>query len=147
MTPADAMRRYHAEIERNLYAAEQVCIIGVAQCKNTACPFYCANYFLHPCHLPRLRDLIGDHIEQHDPGALHPIGTCDNGVVVGKEILCKFSGLCRYQSNRVSTSTSPYLNGQPGIYAVCTREAAALALAEQPVNADELPDEIAGRCK
>jgi hypothetical protein len=55
------MEKYHAEIERLVYAAEIQCKEG--DCKE-GCPFNLPGPF--QCILQEMRDIIGDHVEKHD---------------------------------------------------------------------------------
>ena len=63
----DTMKRYHGEIERLVYAAETMCIRK--HCRE--CPFYNELYGKF-CDVMELRKVIGEHVEQHDPGAVPP---------------------------------------------------------------------------
>ena len=57
----EKMERYKAGMEFNLYAAEQACQNG--DCKD-GCPWDMSGLF--QCKLHFLRDLLGDHVIQHD---------------------------------------------------------------------------------
>lgn len=70
------MKRLYGEIERMVYAAEIACPnVGAGRCpaaggkttmdKKQLCPFR----EIHPewwCGLPALREVLGDHVEQHN---------------------------------------------------------------------------------
>lgn len=128
----DTMQRHYSTIENALYAAEQKCKDG--DCKD-GCPFNRTGPF--QCVIHELREIIGDHIQQHDamPGVPpcqcggdcghsrehRPIGVCTHGEVEGKHILCNSSEDCDFQR---------LLNGDcEPVY--CGREKAALAMAEE----------------
>jgi hypothetical protein len=65
----EQMEKYHAEIERLVYAAEIACANSDARgCIVKGCPFVIASPTY--CALSQIRGLIGDHVEQHDPGEL-----------------------------------------------------------------------------
>jgi hypothetical protein len=56
----DSMRRYHGDIERNVYAAEILCG-GTVMCAKS-CPFHGGRTF---CKLHLVRMIIGDAVKQH----------------------------------------------------------------------------------
>ena len=64
----DKMVKYHAEIERLVYAAEVLCHQNVTRetVKKGIC-ISCDFASVHGCILIEIRKLLGDHIEQHDP--------------------------------------------------------------------------------
>lgn len=76
----DKMAKYHAAMETALYAAEQNCPlseevelrylhphIGDLSCTYQDVPFECPYRDYNAlCTIPRLRRLIGDHVQQHD---------------------------------------------------------------------------------
>jgi ferredoxin len=60
----EKMEKYHAAMENALYAAEQACqssMVGCGLCAE-GCPFDTGD----GCGLDTLRDILGDHIIQHD---------------------------------------------------------------------------------
>ena len=62
----DKMRKYHAEIERMVYASEILCdsAAGCRFNKDTYCIFHDSE---NPgCKLSQLREAIGDHVKQDD---------------------------------------------------------------------------------
>lgn len=69
----DKMRKYHAEIERMVYAAEILCPTpnrgSICHNKDHPCPFKTKMFInteLYVCKLRSLRVLIGDHVKQDD---------------------------------------------------------------------------------
>jgi hypothetical protein len=61
----ETMKRLHGEIERMLYAAEIACPFKkVPYCDAKDCAFIQRHG--HSCTVQRMRNLIGDHFEQHD---------------------------------------------------------------------------------
>ena len=129
MTFADKMQKYKGEIMRNLDAAEILCPNkGAGECIDRCtfsgrgdpdCEFW--------CRLGAIRDALTNHVIQHDPTAARPIGTCPHGspVHIGEDedyIECHSLNECNYRAS------------SDGPHPLCTREAAALALAEEPVT-------------
>lgn len=68
----ELMRRFHGQIEQALYAAEQACGKngGIWNCP-PGCPFEEDSSLFSTktkrCIMPRLRELLGDPVTQHDP--------------------------------------------------------------------------------
>ena len=71
---AESMKRYLAAIDNNLYAAEQVCHIHMGdgtQCEG--CNFFketrmFSTMTIKSCKIPALREILGEHVVQDDPG-------------------------------------------------------------------------------
>lgn len=71
----DKMKRYHAEIERLVYAAEIGCNCrkkngDCLHLQGDHCPFaikrcWCIGEY-HTCAVWHMRGMIGEHVEQHD---------------------------------------------------------------------------------
>lgn len=121
----EAMRRYFAEMERNLYAAELAChkICG-KDCDH--CDFHRAwpdTGGKKVCIVPDLREILGEH---------RPPGTCLFGEPAGDGIRCNARpfGVCGFQE--YSSATGPFT-------LTCTREAAVLAFLEQQAPEDLPP--------
>jgi hypothetical protein len=68
----ETMKRLHGEIERMVYAAEIACQGAHAEnawCPiGSDCPFHAAHKRNRPygCMVMGVRDVLGDHFEQHD---------------------------------------------------------------------------------
>jgi len=106
----DAMARYWGEIERNLYAAEQLCNQNNPRLDKKICAD-CDFHKKNPeilCPVMEIRTILGEH----RPPGLCPHQGMDNG--------CHFGAPCQFQ--RIDYSVPVGIS--------CGRESAALAVAE-----------------
>lgn len=123
MNDRDAMARYRGEIERNLDAAERLCEKIHAEHGNcylgTYCAFHAAFKKNRPfgCEVMGIGSVMGEH---------RPPGLCPHGKERGKEVLCHSQFPCTYKKEDPDT----LYNVMPLVF--CTREALALAAAEEP---------------
>ena len=123
MAFADKMLKYKGEVLRNIDAAEtlcgEMCIKTPGNCERHECPWFSTWFTSIPCSLFMIRNNL--HPEHDDPEPPRPIGTCD---YQGRDNGCLSQFPCEYQKWLPDPKCLPSL----GLF--CTREAAALALAE-----------------
>lgn len=96
----ESMKRYFSAIDNNLYAAEQVCHIHMKEGEDCeGCNFSRESTMfsivrIRSCSLPLLRELIGEHFTQDDPGEHAGANPCywagASGGALG--MICLFSG-------------------------------------------------------
>ncbi|MDD4137943.1 MAG: hypothetical protein PHT99_08655 [Methanoregula sp.] len=139
------MRRLHGEIERLVYAAEQRCpcpddlkknhfqpSYNELSCTLLDVPFECPMRDYNAlCNLPKMRRMLGDHVQQDDPTPR--IGECPDGEPVNGRIQCHAPRTCEYQKTEIVESRECVM----GIHRYfrdsvrfCGREAAVLAFLE-----------------
>jgi len=123
---SEQMHRWHSEIDRLVLAAEVACPYEQMLPNCPGCCFKSRWSDINQgkmCILPDLRELLGES---------RPTGLCPHGEEQGKGVLCRYDDQCDYQV----FDTDTMYNAVPITY--CGREAATLALSEEPEEAEGL---------
>lgn len=77
-TTTDLMNKYHGQVDNALYAAYIACKTTGFYCEkvDVVCPWRMPTFNGPLCNLVRLREILGEHVEQHDLVPDEPAREC-----------------------------------------------------------------------